>query len=149
MRHVIVMTTTGMIGLTFMFLIDAITLFWVSKLENESFMAAMGFAWTVQFFTISFGIAFMIATTALVSRSLGAENWEDARKQTSVFALLTFVILSITVFFLLTYNKEILASIGASGTVLETASTFLLILCTIIANYGNWHDWISCSACRR
>ena len=127
MRHVIVMTTTGMIGLTFMFLIDAITLFWVSKLENESFMAAMGFAWTVQFFTISFGIAFMIATTALVSRSLGAENWEDARKQTSVFALLTFVILSITVFFLLTFNKEILASIGASGTVLETASTFLLI----------------------
>ena len=99
MRHVIVMTTTGMIGLTFMFLIDAITLFWVSKLENESFMAAMGFAWTVQFFTISFGIAFMIATTALVSRSLGAENWEDARKQTSVFALLTFVTLSITVFF--------------------------------------------------
>ena len=117
------MTTTGMIGLTFMFLIDAITLFWVSKLENESFMAAMGFAWTVQFFTISFGIAFMIATTALVSRSLGAENWEDARKQTSVFALLTFVTLSITVFFLLTFNKEILASIGASGTVLETAAT--------------------------
>lgn len=99
MRHVAVMTTTGMIGLTFMFLIDAITLFWVSKLENENFMAAMGFAWTVQFFTISFGIAFMIATTALVSRSLGAENWEDARKQTTVFALLTFIILSITVLF--------------------------------------------------
>ena len=93
MRHVAVMTTTGMIGLTFMFLIDAITLFWVSRLENESFMAAMGFAWTVQFFTISVGIAFMIATTALVSRSLGAENWEDARKQTTVFALLIHLLL--------------------------------------------------------
>ncbi|MDC0146612.1 MATE family efflux transporter [Amylibacter sp.] len=127
MRHVAVMTTTGMIGLTFMFLIDAITLFWVSKLENESFMAAMGFAWTVQFFTISVGIAFMIATTALVSRSLGAENWEDARKQTTVFALLTFVLLSIAVIVLLIFNKEILASIGASGSTLETASTFLLI----------------------
>ena len=127
MRHVAVMTTTGMIGLTFMFLIDAITLFWVSKLENENFMAAMGFAWTVQFFTISFGIAFMIATTALVSRSLGAENWEDARKQTTVFALLTFIILSITVFFLLIFRREILMSIGATGITLDTASTFLLI----------------------
>lgn len=127
MRHVAVMTTTGMIGLTFMFLIDAITLFWVSKLENENFMAAMGFAWTVQFFTISVGIAFMIATTALVSRSLGAENWEDARKQTTVFALLTFIILSITVFFLLIFRREILMSIGATGITLDTASTFLLI----------------------
>ena len=43
MRHVAVMTTTGMIGLTFMFLIDAITLFWVSKLENENFMAGTMF----------------------------------------------------------------------------------------------------------
>ena len=127
MRHVAVMTTTGMIGLTFMFFIDAITLFWVSQLDNESFMAAMGFAWTVQFFTISVGIAFMIAATALVSRSLGAENWEDARKQTSVFAMLTFCVLLITVVFLLIFRREILISIGAEGATLESASAFLLI----------------------
>ena len=53
MRHVIVMTMTGMIGLTFLFLVDAVTLFWVSQLNREVLMAAMGYAWTVQFFTIS------------------------------------------------------------------------------------------------
>ena len=49
MRHVVVMTTTGMIGMTFMFLVDAVTLFWVSKLNVEMFMAAISFAWSVQF----------------------------------------------------------------------------------------------------
>jgi len=127
MRHVVVMTTTGMIGLTFMFLIDAITLFWVSKLDNESFMAAMGFAWTIQFFTLSIGIAFMIAATALVSRSLGAENWEDARKQTSVALIITTAVLSIAVVFLVAFRDPLLSAIGAKGAVLQEASTFLLL----------------------
>ena len=127
MRHVAVMTSTGMIGLTFMFLVDAITLFWVSKLDNESFMAAMGFAWSVQFFTISVAIAFMIAATALVSRSLGAENWEDARKQTSVSALLTVVALTLSVVALLMFRDQILTAVGATGETRKVASDFLLV----------------------
>jgi len=71
MRHVVVMTLASAIGLTFMFLIDAATLFWVSRLGDERLMAALGFAWTVQFFIISSGIGLAIATTTLVSRALG------------------------------------------------------------------------------
>jgi putative MATE family efflux protein len=127
MRHVAVMTSTGMIGLTFMFLVDAITLFWVSKLNSETFMAAMGFAWTVQFFTISIAVAFMIAATALVSRSLGAEDWENARKQTSVSAVLSVGVLSIGVVFLLLFRNTILSAVGAEGETLKVASNFLLI----------------------
>lgn len=127
MRHVAVMTSTGMIGLTFMFLIDAVTLFWVSKLDNESFMAAMGFAWSVQFFTISVAIAFMIAATALVSRSLGAENWEDARKQTSVSAVITVAVLTLAVIALLMFREQILTAVGATGQTRDVASKFLLI----------------------
>ena len=67
MRHVIVMTTTGMLGMTFMFLVDLVTLFWVSQLEVEMFMAAISYAWTIQFFTIAFAVAFMIAAAALVA----------------------------------------------------------------------------------
>tara|TARA_R110002124_G_scaffold55459_8_gene156774 strand:+ start:511 stop:1854 length:1344 start_codon:yes stop_codon:yes gene_type:complete len=127
MRHVAVMTTTGMIGLTFMFLVDAITLFWVSKLNSETFMAAMGFAWTVQFFTISIAVAFMIAATAMVSRSLGAENWDDARKQTSVSAAITVGVLVIGVVFLLLFRDTILSAVGAKGQTLQVASDFLLV----------------------
>ena len=48
MRHVVVMTLSSTIGLTFMFLIDAATLFWISRMGVEQNMAALGFAWTIQ-----------------------------------------------------------------------------------------------------
>ena len=50
MRHVAVMTLTGSLGLSFMFLIDFATLFYVSLLGNETLTAGVGFAWAVQFF---------------------------------------------------------------------------------------------------
>jgi putative MATE family efflux protein len=116
-----------MIGLTFMFLVDAITLFWVSKLNSETFMAAMGFAWTVQIFSISLAVAFMIAATALVSRSIGAECWEDARKQATVSAVLSVGVLSIIALGLLLFRDQILGAVGATGDAKRVASNFLLI----------------------
>jgi putative MATE family efflux protein len=127
MRHVAVMTSTGMIGLTFMFLVDAITLFWVSKLNSETLMAAMGFAWTVQIFSISLSVAFMIAATALVSRSIGAQKWDDARKQATVSAVLSVAVLSITALLLLLFREPILGAVGATGEAKRIASEFLLI----------------------
>lgn len=50
MRHVVVMTLTGSLGLVFMFLVDVTTLFWVSWLGDEGLVAALGFGWTIQFF---------------------------------------------------------------------------------------------------
>ena len=52
MRHVVQMTLAGSIGLIFMFLVDAAALFLVSQLEQEQLLAALGFAWTVQFVMI-------------------------------------------------------------------------------------------------
>ena len=71
MSHVIRMTVTGMLGLTFMFVVDLANLFWISRLGDERLVAALGFAWNVQFFTIAVGIGIMIAATALVSKALG------------------------------------------------------------------------------
>ena len=79
MRHVAVMTFTGMAGLSFMFLVDFATLFYVSLLGVEALTAGVGFAWAVQFFTISVGIGLAIAATALVSRAIGAREREKAR----------------------------------------------------------------------
>ena len=127
MRHVVVMTSAGMIGLTFMFLVDAITLFWVSKLDQEALIAAMGFAWTIQYFTISVGVAFMIAASALVARSMGQENWDIARRQATASMVITVGVLCVGVAFLLFYRRDILMMVGAEGAVLDHASNFLLI----------------------
>ena len=44
MSHVIRMTVTGMLGLTFMFVVDLANLFWISRLGDERLVAALGFA---------------------------------------------------------------------------------------------------------
>ena len=127
MRHVVVMTLTGSLGLVFMFLVDVTTLFWVSYLGEEGLIAALGFGWTIQFFTISSGIGLMIASTALVSKSIGQGKLELARKQTMSAALYTFVFQLFTALIVIIYRREILAFAGAEGQTLEDAALFLLI----------------------
>jgi putative MATE family efflux protein len=127
MRHVAVMTLTAMIGLTFLFLVDAATIFWVSFLGEEKFMAALGFAWTVQFFTISTSIGFMIAGTAMVSKSLGQGNRSNAREQATASMMIGVGVQSITMILILLFRREILVFAGARGEVLDIATQFLLI----------------------
>lgn len=127
MRHVIVMTMSGMMGLTFMFLVDAATLFWVSKLNVEMFIAAMGFAWTIQFFCISTAVGLMIAATARVSRSLGRGDFEKARIETSVAAAWSVLLLILLAGALFIFRYDVLKWAGAEGDTLEVAATFLAI----------------------
>ncbi len=127
MRHVIVMTMTGMIGLTFLFLVDAVTLFWVSQLNREVLMAAMGYAWTVQFFTISASVGLMIATLAMVSKSIGRKRFVLARKQATVGVVATCAFLCIVAVFLSVFRTESLMIIGATGESLALATRFLAI----------------------
>jgi len=127
MNHVLVMTLTGSLGLVFMFLVDVATLFWVSVLDQERLIAALGFAWTIQFFTISVGIGFIIATTAQVSRSIGRGDLELARKQTvsaMIYAVVAQLVISVLV---VVYRRELLGFAGASGETLDLASMFLSI----------------------
>ncbi len=127
MRHVAVMTLTGAVGLTFMFLIDAATLFWVSRLGDERLMAALGFAWTIQFFIISSGIGLAIATTALVSRALGEGKRSRARSEASSAMLLTFGLQAGIAVAVMIWRDEALALAGAAGETREIAGRFLLI----------------------
>jgi putative MATE family efflux protein len=127
MRHVTVMTLTGAIGLTFMFLIDAATLFWVSRLNDERLMAALGFAWTIQFFIISSGIGFAIATTALVSRALGAGDPVAARARASGAAAITFSLQAAIALAVWIWRDDALSLAGAEGETLAVASHFLAV----------------------
>lgn len=125
MRHVVIMTTTGSIGLMFMFLIDAATLFWVSQIGVERLVAALGFAWTIQFFTISFGLGMMIPTTALVSRALGAGDRKEARKHATSAMIITAGAQLFVAIIVVMFRHEILALSGAKGETAEIAARFL------------------------
>ena len=127
MRHVVVMTLSSTIGLTFMFLIDAATLFWVARMGVEQNMAALGFAWTIQFFTLSGGIGLMIAAVALVSRAIGRGDREQARRHGSSAMVITVLVQVVLAAIVLWFREDILALAGARGETLAIASRFLLI----------------------
>ena len=68
MRHVTVMTLTGSLGLTFMFLVDFVTLLYVSMLGDERLTSAVGYAWTIQFFTVAMGMGFGVVVREVGQR---------------------------------------------------------------------------------
>ena len=127
MRHVVVMTATGSIGLMAIFLVDLLTLIYISWLGDAQLTAAVGFAAQVSFFLISVNIGLSIAISALMARDLGAGNRERARRYCASGLILTVVIAGGIVIVALPFRREILALFGASGHTLDVADTFLLI----------------------
>src|SRR5215475_4716889 len=128
MRHVVVMTATGSIGLMAIFIVDFLNLFYISMLGQQELAAAIGYAGTVLFFTVSLCIGVTIAGTALVSRALGARQREEARRlATSSLAYMTAitVVLSLVTLPLL---GPILTLFGAEGRTHDIAWRFLLIV---------------------
>lgn len=127
MRHVVVMTLTGSLGLSFMFLVDFLALFWISRLKEEALIAAIGFAGTLQFFVISISIGMMIGAVALVSRTLGMGKLKRARRiATSTVFYGTAVQMTIAVL-VFAFRYPLLRLSGAEGEVLEVAASFLEI----------------------
>ena len=79
-RHVAVMTATGAVGLTAVFSIDLLSLFWVSRLGDQAYKAAIGYVGLATFFAMSISIGLTIAASATVSRALGADDRPRGRR---------------------------------------------------------------------
>ena len=90
MRHVAVMTATGSIGLVAIFAVDVLSLFWVSRLGDQSYKAAIGYASQASFLLMSINIGFTIAISANVSRALGAGDRPRARRLAASGLAITF-----------------------------------------------------------
>jgi putative MATE family efflux protein len=128
MSHVVVMTATGSIGLVAIFIVDALNLLYISMLGQQELAAAVGFAGTIMFFTLSVSIGLTIATAALVARALGARDRERAGMLAGaslIIMTLTTAIITAVVFI---YLRELLVVIGARDETLEIANGFLRIV---------------------
>ena len=96
MRHVAVMTATGAIGLMAVFVVDLLSLFWVSKLGDQAFKAAVGYASLMTFFVMSINIGLTIASSATVSRALGSGDRPRARRLAASALIITAVVSAVT-----------------------------------------------------
>ncbi|MBX3576415.1 MAG: MATE family efflux transporter [Rhizobiaceae bacterium] len=128
LRHVVVMTATGSVGLIAVFVVDALNLFYISMLGVQELAAAIGFASTLLFFTVSVAIGMTVATGALVARALGRGNREEAAAfggASIVFVGLVTTALTLAVW---PFLRELVAALGATGQTLDLSVRFLNVV---------------------
>src|SRR5262245_33974811 len=128
MRHVVVMTATGSIGLIAIFIVDALNLFYISLLGIQSLAAAVGFAATLLFFTISFAIGLTIACSAVVSRTLGRGDRPEAARLAGASMVYMGLVTGAITIAALPFLRELLTLLGAAGETLELAMRFLNVV---------------------
>lgn len=128
MRHIVIMSGTGAVGLMALFLVDLLDMLFISMLGEVELAAAIGFAGTLVFFSTSASIGTSIAAGALVSRALGAQKRDEARILTVNVMIFAFIISAILVTIMLWQLPVLLSMIGAKGRVAEVATQYLVIL---------------------
>jgi len=128
MRHVVVMTATGSIGLVSIFIVDALNLFYISLLGVQSLAAAVGFASTLLFFTISVTIGFTIACSAVVSRALGRGDRPGAARLAGASMVFMALVTSAMTAATWPFIHQLVALLGATGETLELSTRFLEIV---------------------
>jgi putative MATE family efflux protein len=128
MRHTIVMTATGSIGLVAIFIVDFANLFYIAQLGETELAAAIGYAGTLMFFITSAAIGTTIGITALVSRSLGAGDKDRAKQVAGTGLLFIFVLISVLSLTCWLFLESLLSGLGATGLTLEVAIGFLQIV---------------------
>ena len=136
MHHVLVMTSTGAIGLVAIFVVDLANLFYISLLGVQELAAAVGYAATIMFFSISFCIGFSIAATALTARAIGAGDKPAARKAATASLIFMFVMCCVIASILYPLADTFLAVLGAKGETHTQALEFMHIVIPSIPMMG-------------
>lgn len=127
MAHVVRMTLTGATGITFVFLVDLANLFWLAKSGDSQAVAAIGFAFAIQFFSVSSGIGLMIATTAIVSRRLGMGERGRARQDGTAALIISGIFQALVAAIIVGFRTPLLEMVGAQGETLQMAARYLAI----------------------
>ena len=128
LRHILVMTGTGAVGLMAIFVGDLANIYFLSLSGDHAVVAAVGYASSILFFSTSIGIGLSIAAMALVSPALGAGLRARARRLSVHAHILTFLIsalLSIALWFAVEW---LLTLIGATGEAHRLATIYLKIM---------------------
>lgn len=128
MRHVIVMAGTGTIGLMAVFLVDFLNLFYISRLGDTRFTAAIGFANVISFLQVSICIGMSIGITVITARLIGAKQHDRAGHIVGSFLFLMVVIMVVIGVVITLFRRPILHMLGAEGLVLDQSSQFIAII---------------------
>lgn len=128
LRHILVMTGAGAIGLIAIFIGDFANILFLSWLADQEIVAAVGYASSILFFTTSIGIGLSIAATSVVSPAIGAGDMRRARRLAgSALVLTAAVSLGLTLLVWLSISS-LLSVLGAAERTHALAAGYLQIL---------------------
>ncbi len=128
LRHLLVMTGTGALGLVAIFIGDLANIYFLSLLpERKELVAAVGYGSSILMLTIGIGIGLAIAATALVSPALGAGQNVRARRLTANAHCWTFVVSSVLALVVFLLIPQLVDLLGATGRTRELAIAYLQI----------------------
>lgn len=125
LRHVINMTASGSIGLVAVFIVDALNLFYISRLGQSELAAAVGYAGTLLFFHTSIAIGLSIAATALVSRALGSGNRQYAQELAGASLVIMGGLMTLLTVLFYPFLRPMVGLIGATGATADLAVRFM------------------------
>lgn len=133
LRHILVMTGTGAVGLMAIFVGDLVNMVFLGMLGDDAVLAAVGYASSILFFATSIGIGLSIAATSLVSPALGAGLRTRARRLSVNAHLLTLIVGLVISAVMFPAVPVLLKLLGASGRALDLAEGYLRILVPSLA----------------
>ena len=125
--HLLRMAGPASMALLFIFLADLVTLFYISLLQDERLIAAVGLSRFIEYFVIAIGLAFASAATVQVSQSLGAGDKALAVRQATSCLVVTVTVLCAAVGLAQAFRGSALASFVEPGAVFDAADLYLKI----------------------
>ncbi len=133
LRHILVMTGTGAVGLVAIFIGELANLIFLAQLGDEAIIAAVGYGSSIVFFTISIGIGLSIAATALISPAIGARDRDRARLLSVNTLLATLLVAAVSSLVVWLLSPKLLTLLGATGRTHDLAMSYLTIVIPSLA----------------
>lgn len=127
LRHVLIMTGSAAVGLVAMFGVDLADMYFITLLDDQQLVAAVGFAGMLLYFLLSIGIGLQIALGALVARAEGSGDRELAGRYCSAVLCFNGLASVLCCGAALFWLRELLQLLGASGATLEYALRYAFI----------------------
>ena len=128
LRHILVMTGTGAVGLMAIFIGEHANMLFLSRLGDVEIVSAVGYGSSILFFATSIGIGLSIAATAIVSPALGVGALTRARRLSLNAHLLTAVASLVLSAALWLMVPSLLRWLGATGRTHALAVEYLRII---------------------
>jgi putative MATE family efflux protein len=128
LRHILVMTAAGAVGLMAIFVGELANMLFLSRLGDVEIVSAVGYGSSILFFATSIGIGLSIAATAIVSPALGVGATTRARRLTISAHLLTLVVSGVLAAIMWLLVPQLLRWLGATGRTHTLAVDYLRII---------------------